>query len=40
MNTLSIKGLLIQKNELENIQNKEGKKWNKQTFLIVFRVIK
>tara|TARA_B100002052_G_scaffold61207_1_gene54283 strand:- start:324 stop:665 length:342 start_codon:yes stop_codon:yes gene_type:complete len=34
MNTLSIKGLLIQKNELENIENKEGKKWTKQTFLI------
>ena len=34
MNTLSIKGSLIQKNEIENIENKEGKKWIKQTFLI------
>ena len=34
MNTLSVKGSLIQKNEIENIENKEGKKWIKQTFLI------
>ena len=34
MKTLSIQGLLIQKNEIENIENKEGKKWIKQTFLI------
>ena len=34
MNTLSIKGVLIKKNEIENIENKEGKKWTKQTFLI------
>ena len=34
MSTLSIKGHLIKKNELENIENKEGKKWTKQTFII------
>ena len=34
MNILSIKGSLIKKNEKENIENKEGKKWLKQTFLI------
>tara|TARA_B100000427_G_C15485982_1_gene585332 strand:- start:716 stop:1063 length:348 start_codon:yes stop_codon:yes gene_type:complete len=34
MNTLSIKGSLIKKNETENIESKEGKKWLKQTFLI------
>lgn len=34
MNTLSIQGTLIQKNNIENIENKEGKKWLKQTFLI------
>ena len=34
MNILSIKGSLIKKNELENIESKEGKKWIKQTFLI------
>ena len=34
MNTLSIIGSLIKKNDAENIQNKEGKKWIKQTFLI------
>ena len=34
MNSLSIKGALIKKNELENIENKEGKKWIKQTFLL------
>tara|TARA_B100001250_G_scaffold369833_1_gene353575 strand:- start:63 stop:413 length:351 start_codon:yes stop_codon:yes gene_type:complete len=34
MKTLSIDGILIQKNEIENIENKEGKKWIKQTFLI------
>tara|TARA_B100000700_G_C14497796_1_gene602629 strand:+ start:49 stop:396 length:348 start_codon:yes stop_codon:yes gene_type:complete len=34
MTTLSIKGLLIQKNKIENIENKEGKKWVKQTFVI------
>ena len=31
---LSIQGLLIQKNQIENIENKEGKKWTKQTFLL------
>jgi len=34
MNTLSIKGSLIKKNDIENIENKEGKKWIKQNFLI------
>ena len=34
MNILSIHGSLIKKNELENIENKDGKKWKKQTFLI------
>tara|TARA_B100000902_G_scaffold380178_1_gene415293 strand:- start:2137 stop:2487 length:351 start_codon:yes stop_codon:yes gene_type:complete len=34
MKTLSIEGLLVQKNDVENIQNKEGKQWVKQTFLI------
>ena len=34
MNILSIKGALVKKNETENIENKEGKKWLKQTFLI------
>ena len=34
MKTLSIEGVLVQKNEIENIENKEGKKWIKQTFLI------
>tara|TARA_B110000014_G_C19879225_1_gene455090 strand:- start:91 stop:441 length:351 start_codon:yes stop_codon:yes gene_type:complete len=34
MKTLSIEGLLVQKNEIENIKNKEGKQWVKQTFLI------
>ena len=34
MNSLSIKGALIKKNELENIENKEGKKWTKQTFIL------
>ena len=34
MKTLSIDGILIQKHEIENIENKEGKKWIKQTFLI------
>ena len=34
MSTLSIKGLLIKKNDIENIENKEGKKWTKQTFIL------
>ena len=34
MKTLSVDGILVQKNEIENIENKEGKKWIKQTFLI------
>ena len=34
MKVLSIDGTLIQKNEIENIENKEGKKWIKQTFLL------
>ena len=34
MEALSIKGKLIKKNSIENIENKEGKKWKKQTFLI------
>ena len=34
MKTLSIEGTLTKKNEIENIENKEGKKWLKQTFLI------
>ena len=34
MSILSIKGHLIKKNDIENIENKEGKKWTKQTFLI------
>ena len=34
MNILSIKGSLIKKNEIENIEGKEGKKWTKQTFLL------
>ncbi len=34
MKTLSLEGLLVQKNEIENIKNKEGKEWIKQTFLI------
>jgi len=34
MNILSIKGSLIKKNDVENIEGKEGKKWIKQTFLL------
>ena len=34
MNSLSIKGTLIKKNDVENIENKEGKKWIKQNFLL------
>ncbi len=34
MNTLSTIGTLTKKNQIENIENKEGKKWIKQTFLI------
>ena len=34
MNILSIKGSLIKKNEVENIESKDGKKWIKQTFLL------
>ena len=34
MSTLSIKGHLIKKNDIENIENKEGKKWTKQTFIL------
>ena len=34
MNNLSITGTLTKKNQIENIENKEGKKWIKQTFLI------
>tara|TARA_B100000674_G_scaffold496889_1_gene528601 strand:+ start:1034 stop:1378 length:345 start_codon:yes stop_codon:yes gene_type:complete len=34
MNTLSLQGILIKKNSIENIENKEGKKWKKQTFVI------
>ena len=34
MNTLSIIGSLTKKNEKENIENKAGKKWIKQTFVI------
>ena len=34
MNILSIIGTLTKKNPKENIENKEGKKWIKQTFLI------
>ena len=34
MNNLSIIGALTKKNQIENIENKEGKKWIKQTFLI------
>jgi hypothetical protein len=34
MNILSIKGSLIKKNEVENIEGKDGKKWIKQTFLL------
>ena len=34
MNILSTKGSLIKINEIENIENKEGKSWKKQTFLI------
>ena len=34
MSTLSIKGSLIKKIDIENIENKEGKKWMKQNFLI------
>ena len=34
MKVLSIDGTLIKKNEIENIENKEGKKWIKQTFLL------
>ena len=34
MNTLSVTGALVKKNEVENIESKEGKKWIKQTFLI------
>ena len=34
MSILSIKGHLIKKNDIENIENKEGKKWTKQTFII------
>tara|TARA_B100000427_G_C15386149_1_gene541142 strand:+ start:165 stop:512 length:348 start_codon:yes stop_codon:yes gene_type:complete len=34
MSILSIKGHLIKKNDIENIENKEGKKWTKQTFIL------
>ena len=34
MQTLSITGSLIKKNEKQNIESKDGKKWVKQTFLI------
>lgn len=34
MSNLSITGTLTKKNQIENIENKEGKKWIKQTFLI------
>tara|TARA_B100002052_G_C15784463_1_gene553223 strand:- start:23 stop:358 length:336 start_codon:yes stop_codon:yes gene_type:complete len=34
MNILSLTGALTKKNQIENIENKEGKKWIKQTFLI------
>ena len=34
MNILSLTGTLTKKNQIENIENKEGKKWIKQTFLI------
>ena len=34
MSNLSITGILTKKNQIENIENKEGKKWIKQTFLI------
>ena len=34
MNTLSLQGILIKKNSIENIENKEAKKWKKQTFVI------
>ena len=34
MEPLSIQGKLIKKNSIENIENKEGKQWKKQTFLI------
>lgn len=34
MSTLSITGLLIKKNNKENIEGKDGKKWIKQTFVI------
>ena len=34
MSTLSLQGILIKKNSIENIENKEGKKWKKQTFVI------
>jgi len=34
MRTLSIDGTLIKKNQPENIENKEGKKWIKQTFIL------
>ena len=34
MNTLSVQGKLIKKNSIEKIENKEGKQWKKQTFLI------
>ena len=34
MSILSIKGSLIKKNDKENIESKEGKKWIKQTFVI------
>ena len=34
MNILSIQGSLIKKNEVENIEGKDGKKWIKQTFLL------
>ena len=34
MDTLSVKGRLIKKNEKENIESKGGKQWTKQTFVI------
>ena len=34
MSILSIKGHLIKKNDIENIESKEGKKWTKQTFIL------
>ena len=34
MNTLTVNGVLTEKNPIENIENKEGKRWIKQTFLL------